>query len=159
MSGSRSLVDPQVRARAVGIPPAWRTRREMPAELTEAKGSGKRWEALLGVLPSASLLRANSNPQLQQAQIVSPPPPYPRRLPPRLPATPPLLLSCGPRIGEADTLPVAQRLWGPAPHGSCPGTSAFSITLLEGPILQARSSAHRSATVLPWQRPGLTACA
>ncbi|CAI9167641.1 unnamed protein product [Rangifer tarandus platyrhynchus] len=44
MSGSRSLVDPQVRARAVGIPPAWRTRREMPAELTEAKGSGKRWE-------------------------------------------------------------------------------------------------------------------
>ena len=62
--------------------------------------------ALLGVLPSVSLLRANSNPQLQQAQIVYAPPP------PRLPATPPLLVSCGPRIGEADTLPVAQRLWG-----------------------------------------------
>ena len=44
MSGLRSLVDPQVQARAVGIPPAWRTRREMPAELTQAKGSGKRWE-------------------------------------------------------------------------------------------------------------------
>lgn len=67
-----------------------------------------------GAQPSSAsfLLPLNSSPQLQQSQIGSPPHPVPARLPPRLPAAP-TLLACGPRFGEADTLPVTQRLRAP----------------------------------------------
>lgn len=106
--------------------------------------------------PSASfLLPLNSSPQLQQSQGGSPPHPVPRPPPPRLPAahnSAGLWPSFRGRTRSCD--PAAP---GPRPSRLLPGTS-LSPSLSWRPIL-GRGSAHRSATVLPWQQPGLTACA
>lgn len=117
------------------------------------------------VLPSASLLPASSNSQLQQSQAlipVSPAHPNPARLPSRVVYHPtsagiPWPLFQGGRYASCD--PAAP---GPRPSRLLSRDVCFlhySPVSREGRLLQALSSAHRSATVLPWQRPGLTACA
>lgn len=59
-----------------------------------------------------SFFLSTAAPNYSNPKLGPHPHPVPARLPPRLPAAPPLL-ACGPRFGEADTLPVTQRLRAP----------------------------------------------